>query len=115
VPRPVSFTLYKVKVFGIVLICSVLTGCASTASIWLESTSVNPCEKRNRIYGGAKLDAKLIYDSFVDKDVSIWLGVPGVIDIVPSAIFDTIQLPFTVPVTKKQIEACEQENIKKNV
>jgi len=41
--------------------------------------------------------------------------VPGVIDIVPSAIFDTIQLPFTVPVTKKQIEACEQENIKKNV
>ena len=102
------------KEFSIVFICSVLTGCASTASIWLESTSLNPCEKRNRIYGGAKLDAKLIYDSFVDKDVSIWLGVP-VIDIVPSAIFDTIQLPFTVPATQKQIEDCEQENIKKLV
>jgi uncharacterized protein YceK len=104
-----------VKIIGIFFICSFLTGCASTASIWLESTSENPCERRNRIYGGAKLDAKLIYDSFVKKDVSMWLGVPGVIDIVPSAVFDTIQLPFTIPATQKQIEACEKEKIDQNV
>jgi uncharacterized protein YceK len=94
------------KILALAVCISIVSGCASTASIWLENTDENPCERPSHVYRGVQIDSNLICRSFTDNETPTWLSVPGLIDIVPSVIFDTLQLPFTIPATNRNDEAC---------
>jgi uncharacterized protein YceK len=94
------------KIILLVAILPSIVSCASTVSIWAEDTNPDACLRKNHIYGGVKIDAALIQKAVTDENTSTWYCVLGLIDIIPSALFDTLQLPFTVHSANKQKQEC---------
>ena len=92
------------------------TGCASLATLYIHGDPIdnNPCKLRNYAYGGVYLDYLLIKNTFSDESEmsDVYFGAIATIDIIPSAIGDTLLLPVTIPADKKLSAQCESYKMK---
>ena len=80
-----------------------LTGCASLYDVTVDSTA-------NNVYGGVRLDSKIIASAATDGNAdcglrkcdryTVWgLGIPAVLDFPLSLAGDTLLLPYTLTKT----------------
>ena len=73
-----------------------MTGCGTLASQLALGVYPGHGSPKPAIYGGIRMDAKWIADRFEASDASLALTPFIILDMLPSALADTLLLPWTV-------------------
>jgi len=72
-------------------------------------TPRDPCSVKSIVYIGVKTDIRNIKGSVMEpKKYPPIAGIVSTIDLIPSAVMDTLLLPITIPATNRNNEYCSK-------